>query len=88
MFGAVQAIEAECPGYRITPEMEGSMGMMGQLAERADSTKDIVVRIMLAMAEMGSRYNLKGDPSGFCKRILADYGPASPNPVVQRTRKR
>ena len=88
MLGAVQAIEAQCPGYRIAPVMEVAFAQVGDMAKKADILRDVFIRIALAMAQVGESYGLKGDPAGFCKRVLADFGPTSPNPVVERTRRR
>jgi hypothetical protein len=79
-------ITDHCPSFEYTAQIGRAFGLLAQLAERAGITEDVAIRLALARFDALQLYGHERDPRGFCARILADWGPASVNPVVQRRR--
>lgn len=76
--GVAQAIEAVCTNHVTAPVVETYMYLAGHKVGR-ESAMSLALSSFFATAE---KYKLKSDRPGFCRRVLADFGPASDTPVV------
>lgn len=79
LSGHATAIETICGSrYEMAPVVSAHHYLTGQ----SIGVENAVLMASAALATSADVYKLKQDRPGFCKRILADYGPASDTPVV------
>lgn len=86
MIGTAKAIEGNCAGFEATGEMHLARATLQNLGEKAGIGIDIEVQVAMATVAAGQYYELKRRPREFCKRVLDDWGPGAPQPIVQRKR--